>query len=135
MKSTRSLIDEARTPLIISGPVNESRQMYDELKEGVSHIVRIQRDLLQSIATEARKCSKSSAIVEGDRKKLAKAQERSRKKPSKSFGLSAKELPRNKILKRLKENPDMRAEIDKWETYFFGERIKKKNLQSLSDFT
>ena len=38
------LIDEARTPLIISGPVNESRQMYDELKEGVSHMVRIQRD-------------------------------------------------------------------------------------------
>ena len=28
------LIDEARTPLIISGPVPESRQMYDELKEG-----------------------------------------------------------------------------------------------------
>ena len=27
------LIDEARTPLIISGPVPVSRQMYDELKE------------------------------------------------------------------------------------------------------
>ncbi len=28
------LIDEARTPLIISGPVPVSRQMYDELKAG-----------------------------------------------------------------------------------------------------
>ena len=27
------LIDEARTPLIISGPVPDSRQMYDELKD------------------------------------------------------------------------------------------------------
>ncbi len=29
------LIDEARTPLIISGPSPVSRQMYDELKGGV----------------------------------------------------------------------------------------------------
>ena len=34
------LIDEARTPLIISGPSAECRQMYDELKDDVAHLVR-----------------------------------------------------------------------------------------------
>ena len=51
------LIDEARTPLIISGPVTESRQMYDELKEGVSHFVRIQRDLCNRYAIRSEKIS------------------------------------------------------------------------------
>ena len=49
------LIDEARTPLIISGPVPDSRQMYDELKEGVAELVRRQRDLCNRFATDARK--------------------------------------------------------------------------------
>ncbi len=49
------LIDEARTPLIISGPVPVSRQMYDELKEGVADWSDRQRDLCNRLATEARK--------------------------------------------------------------------------------
>ena len=49
------LIDEARTPLIISGPVPDSRQMYDELKDGVAELVRRQRDLCNRLATDARK--------------------------------------------------------------------------------
>jgi preprotein translocase subunit SecA len=49
------LIDEARTPLIISGPVPESQQMYDDLKEGVAHLVHSQRDLCNRIATDARR--------------------------------------------------------------------------------
>ena len=49
------LIDEARTPLIISGPSGSSRQMYDELKEDVGNLVRHQRDLCNKLATDARK--------------------------------------------------------------------------------
>ncbi|MFI5335053.1 MAG: DEAD/DEAH box helicase, partial [Chlamydiales bacterium] len=49
------LIDEARTPLIISGPSTSSRQMYDELKDGVADLVRLQRDLCNRLATDARK--------------------------------------------------------------------------------
>ena len=41
------LIDEASTPLIISGPVPDSRQMYDELKRWCFRLVRRQRDLVQ----------------------------------------------------------------------------------------
>lgn len=123
------LIDEARTPLIISGPVNESRQMYDELKEGVAHLVRIQRDSCNRMATEARR----------DLEKLGLLDETPRKAPKEAEGifkklwLVGKGTPRNKILKRLKENPDMRADIDKWETYFFGEANKEEKFETLSE--
>ena len=49
------LIDEARTPLIISGPSAASRQMYDTLKEDVAKLVRHQRDFCNSLASEAGK--------------------------------------------------------------------------------
>lgn len=124
------LIDEARTPLIISGPVHESRQMYDELKEGVANLVRIQRDYCNRLATEARKELETLGLLEenGPAKKLSKADE-----VFKKLWLVGKGTPRNKILKRLKENPDMRAEIDKWETYFFGEANKEEKFETLSE--
>jgi preprotein translocase subunit SecA len=125
------LIDEARTPLIISGPVPESRQMYDELKEGVSHLVRMQRDYCNRLATEARRALESMGLleeVEAPRKTLKEAEETFKK-----LWLVSKGTPRNKILKRIKENPDMRAEIDKWETYFFGEANKEEKFETLSE--
>src|SRR3990167_6233181 len=68
------LVDEARTPLIISGPVPESRQMYDELKEGVANMVRIQRDHCNRLATEARRGLESLHLLEeiASSKKLTK---------------------------------------------------------------
>src|SRR5690606_2571694 len=39
----------------------------------------------------------------------------------------------NKILKRIKEHPDLRAEIEKWETYFFGEQNKEEKFETLSE--
>lgn len=126
------LIDEARTPLIISGPVHESRQMYDELKEGVAQLVRIQRDHCNRLATEARRSLETLGLLE-------ETETNPRKIPKeateffKKLWLVSKGTPRNKILKRLKENPDMRAEIDQWETYFFGEANKEEKFETLSD--
>lgn len=129
------LIDEARTPLIISGPVHESRQMYDELKEGVANLVRIQRDHCNRLATEARRSLESLGLVEESEtlKKLNKADEEKKKEAFKKLWLVSKGTPRNGILKRLKENPDMRAELDRWETYFFGEANKEEKFETLSD--
>ena len=124
------LIDEARTPLIISGPVHESRQMYDALKEGVSHLVRVQRDDCNRLATEARKNLESAGLLtEGEILKIGKEHNEIFKK----LWLVNKGTPRNKILKRVKEHPDLRAEIDKWETYFFGEANKEEKHETLSE--
>ncbi len=123
------LIDEARTPLIISGPVNESRQMYDELKEGVANLVRIQRDYCNRLANEARRELEKLGLTEENTGKVTKEAEEIFKK----LWLVNKGTPRNKVLKRLKENPDLRAEIDKWETYFFGEANKEEKFETLSE--
>ena len=48
------LIDEARTPLIISGPADVSSHQYDELKPKIEGLVRRQRDLCNAIASEIR---------------------------------------------------------------------------------
>lgn len=129
------LIDEARTPLIISGPVQGSRQMYDDLKEGVANMVRVQRDHCNHLASEARKTLESLGLLtETDTQtKLSKADEEKKQEAFKQLWLVSKGTPRNKILKRLKENPDMRAGIDKWETYYFGETNKEEKFETLSD--
>ncbi|MBD3288041.1 DEAD/DEAH box helicase, partial [candidate division KSB1 bacterium] len=46
------LIDEARTPLIISGPVEHSTQKFDEVKPLVARLVRSQTNLVNKIIAE-----------------------------------------------------------------------------------
>ncbi len=125
------LIDEARTPLIISGPVHESRQMYDELKEGVAHLVRSQRDLCNRLATDAKKGLEAAGLI-SDEEILSLKISKEHLNFFKKLWLVAKGTPHNKILKRIKENPDLRAEIEKWETYFFGDQNKEERQENLS---
>jgi len=130
------LIDEARTPLIISGPVPESRQMYDSLKEGVAHLVRIQRDSCNRLASEARKALESLGLLSENLEalpKLGKEEEEKKKESFRKLWLVNKGTPRNKILKRIKEHPDLRAEIDKWETYYFGDQNKEEKFAALAE--
>ncbi|MCB9366990.1 MAG: preprotein translocase subunit SecA [Calditrichaeota bacterium] len=49
------LIDEARTPLIISGPVEHSTQRFDEMKSPVEQLVRLQSQLIIKLADEVEK--------------------------------------------------------------------------------
>ncbi|MBK6910510.1 MAG: preprotein translocase subunit SecA [bacterium] len=46
------LIDEARTPLIISGPVEHSTQRFEEMKPSVEQMVRLQGQLIIKLADE-----------------------------------------------------------------------------------
>lgn len=128
------LIDEARTPLIISGPSPVSRQMYDELKTGVSHIVRKQRDLCNRWATEARKVlEKAEASEEEVSKKKDKKQEEEEQEALRKLWLVSKGTPHNKILMHLKEDPDKRAGIDKWDLFYYGEQNKEEKTKALAD--
>src|SRR6266542_1881951 len=52
------LIDEARTPLIISGPVEHSDQAFDELKPLVERVVRAQSQLVNDVLSSAEKLIK-----------------------------------------------------------------------------
>lgn len=128
------LIDEARTPLIISGPTNESRQMYEELKEPVAEVVREQRNLCNKLATEARKTLETlGQMTEGEsKKKLSKEEEKEALEAYKKLWLVIKGNPQNNIVMRIKENPDLRAEIEKWDTYYHSEPNKEERLETLS---
>lgn len=129
------LIDEARTPLIISGPTNESKQMYQELQEPVAAIVREQLHLCNRMASEARKTLETLGVFEEseEKKKLAKEDEKEASLGYRKLWLVSKGAPHNKILKRAKENPDIRAEIDKWDIYFHSETNKEEKLKSLAE--
>lgn len=122
------LIDEARTPLIISGPVPESRQMYDTLQQGVEELVRRQRDLCSRLATEAKKMI-DAIPVDG----ASKEQEELKKEALRKLWLVSKGTPQNKILKRVKEEPDLRAGIDKWDLYYYGDQNKEEKQQALAE--
>jgi len=128
------LIDEARTPLIISGPVPVSRQMYDELKAGASELVRMQRDLCNRLASEARKTLESLSDAEGHvRPKRDKKEEEQYQEALRKLWLVGKGTPHNKILKRVKEDPDLRAAIDKWDLYYYGDTNKEEKAQALAE--
>jgi len=129
------LIDEARTPLIISGPSASSKQMYDELKNDVSHLVRFQRDLCNKFASDARKTLDQLGLLSEEKtalRKLSKEEENEEKEAFRKLWLVSKGMPHNKILKRLREDPDLRASIEKWDTYYYGETNKEERAEVLS---
>lgn len=129
------LIDEARTPLIISGPSGATRQMYDELKEDVSNLVRHQRDLCNKLASDARKGLEKLGSLEENPppRHLTKEQDIEEKEALRKLWLVSKGTPQNKILKRIRENPTLRAQIEKWDTYFYGEPNKEERAKVLSE--
>ncbi len=125
------LIDEARTPLIISGPSSESKQMYDELKDQVFSIVKLQRDLCHKLATEAKKTL--DTLPTSSESKLSKKQEEEKDGALKKLWLVSKGMPQHKIVKKCKEDPDLRADLDKWDLYFYAEPNKEERLHTLSE--
>lgn len=116
------LVDEARTPLIISGPAPESRQMYEELKKGVELLVRKQRDLCNRLATEAKQ------VLD-----LSNSAKESREEAIEKLWKVSKGMPLHKIVMRAKEDPDLRAAIDGVDLYYHGDKGKDEKQQALSD--
>jgi preprotein translocase subunit SecA len=130
------LIDEARTPLIISGPATVSRQMYDELKDDVAHLVRLQRDLCNRLATQSRKSLETLGHLSStgeEKRKLSKEEAAAESEALNKLWLVSKGTPHNKVLKRIKEDPDLRAEIDKWDVYYYAEPNKEERAEALSE--
>ncbi len=96
------LIDEARTPLIISGPAQDDRPMpFDAVKGGVQRLVRQQVQLCNRLANEAKECvSKDPPDYDTAVPNLY---------------LVKNGMPKNKIMLRLMENPEIRKMVDKYE--------------------
>ena len=93
------LIDEARTPLIISGPTPHSEQPYETLLVPVEQLVKRQTSLCNQLAEEV-----SRHLAEGEQKQA---------------GVALLKLklgqPRNRRFLRFMEDPELRRLLDKTE--------------------
>ena len=103
------LIDEARTPLIISGPATVSTHQYDRFKPLVEQLVRKQSMLCNRLATESKEL-----LEKGDEEAAGRA----------IFKLKLGE-PRNKGFLRLMEEPEMRKLLDRAELSFYQDTNKE----------
>src|ERR1700757_22462 len=107
------LIDEARTPLIISGPATISTHQYDRWKPLIEQLVRKQNMLCNRLASEA-----IEKFEQGDGETGGRLM----------FKVKLGQ-PRNKQLLRLMEDPDKRRAIDKAELSFFQDTRKEELFQ------
>ncbi len=122
------LIDEARTPLIISGPSAASKQLYDILKEPVSALVKKQKDDCQRLALEAKRALERFWERTPEKTELNDNE----KKACKLLWLVNKGTPKNKILKKFLEEPEVRAAVDKWDLYYYSEGNKEEKAKELA---
>jgi preprotein translocase subunit SecA len=107
------LIDEARTPLIISGPATISTHQYDKWKPLIEQLVRKQNMLCNRLASEAIEKFQQGDVETGGRL---------------MFKVKLGQ-PRNKQLLRMMEDPDKRRAVDKAELSFFGDTRKEELFQ------
>jgi preprotein translocase subunit SecA len=107
------LIDEARTPLIISGPATISTHQYDKWKPLIEQLVRKQNMLCNRLASEAIEKFEQSDIENGGRL---------------MFKVKLGQ-PRNKQLLRMMEDPDKRRAVDKAELSFYQDTRKEELFQ------
>jgi preprotein translocase subunit SecA len=110
------LIDEARTPLIISGPATVSTHQYDRFKPLVEQLVRKQTMLCSRLVTEVKEL-----MEKGDMESAGRA----------IFKVKLGE-PRNKGFLRMMEEPEMRKLLDKAELAFYQD-TKKDALVALKE--
>jgi preprotein translocase subunit SecA len=97
------LVDEARTPLIISGPAPiEREQPFTRLKPGVEKLVAAQLKLINHLVKDAADLLEKKDATPEDRQTAAM------KMLQVKLG-----MPKNKQLLRLQENPEWRKLLDK----------------------
>src|SRR6516225_2142893 len=110
------LIDEARTPLIISGPATVSSHQYDKFKPLVEQLVRKQTMLCNRLISEAKELLEKGQLEDAGRLlfKVKLGQ------------------PRNKGLLRLMEDPENRKAMDKSELSFYQDS-RKEELVALKE--
>jgi preprotein translocase subunit SecA len=110
------LIDEARTPLIISGPVAHSIQKFDEVKEQVRRIVRKQAELVNE-------------FVAGGEKLLESEKDEDRYEAGTLLLQAQRGAPKNKRLMKLLQEPGVQKLIRRVETDY----MRDKRLTELDE--
>ncbi|GET34296.1 protein translocase subunit SecA [Prolixibacter bellariivorans] len=110
------LIDDARTPLIISGPIPKGDdQLFEELMAPIERLVKMQRDLVAQILAEAKKKIKSEDSKERDEGSLLLLR-------------AFKGLPKNKAIIRYLSEEGIKAKMQKTENYYMQDNSKNMHI-------
>lgn len=114
------LIDEARTPLIISGPVEAPTHKFDEMNVRIKRLVDAQRNLVNSLTTEAERILN---------------EENPKKEDTEKAGLflfrSYKGLPKHKKLQKILSDPNNKKLMQ--DTEMFYNRDQGRNMHEVDD--
>jgi len=111
------LVDEARTPLIISGPIAHDKNFYLELKQPIQQLVQAQTALVQRILSEIREDIREDNPL-ADNKRLAR-----------SLLLVKRAAPRNKAFLKLMQEGELKKMVQDVE----GIYLRDKNMHELDD--
>ena len=112
------LIDDARTPLIISGPTPRGdSQEFDALKPYVDKLYQNQRRLVNGILADAKKLLKNTAENKDNEKEGFKLLFR-----------AYRGLPKNKALIKFLSEPGMKAGMQKTENFYMAEQMKNMHI-------
>ena len=106
------LIDDARTPLIISGPIPRGEeQLFEQFRPNVEVVVNAQKDLCSKLLIEAKK-------------KMASDDQKVVEEGSILLYRSFKGYPRNKALIKFLSEQGVKAQMLKTEEYFMSENMR-----------
>ena len=107
------LIDDARTPLIISGPTPQGdKHEFNEYKHKVDQLVNAQRKFITTVISDAKKLLKKGDSEKGGLNLLR----------------AFRGLPRNKALIKFLSEDGVRAQLQKTENYYMQDQNKEMHL-------
>ena len=110
------LIDDARTPLIISGPIPKGEdQMYDEYKHRVELLVRTQTTLTTKLLTEAKA-------------KMPSEDAKVREEGELALFRAWKGMPKSKALIKFLSEPGNKVRLQKTEEFYLQENEKNMHI-------
>jgi len=111
------LIDDARTPLIISGPTPKGEdQLFDELKPPVSRLYNLQRTLVTKILNEAKTLLSGNPTPDQE------------KKGGELLLRAYRGLPKHGPLIKFLSEPGMKTLLQKTENFYLQEQAKNMHL-------
>jgi preprotein translocase subunit SecA len=112
------LIDEARTPLIISGPVSESKNFYHDIDPLIKTIITYQNQLILRFLSEIRELQKLEKPNNEDNERLARL-----------LVTVKRGAPKNKAFSKIMQDPDMKKLTQDYE----GVLLRDKKMHEIDN--
>jgi preprotein translocase subunit SecA len=117
------LIDEARTPLIISGPSTVATHSYDKHKPQVAELVRAQTMLCNRLVNDAKQLLDGRDGAKSSNDDLDREDQAGRLMYEVKLG-----MPKNKQLQKMMEEPELRRLVDEAELEVLKDSSKKQMM-------